>query len=76
MDAVAVDVEELAVPAYTGDRQAVQGGRRRVEGLQRADGGDVDAGHDASGHPLAQVAGQRLDLGQLRHESKPRREGR
>src|SRR5918998_1512961 len=41
--------------------------QRRVEGLERAERGDVDLGDGASGEPAPQVQGQRLHLGQLRH---------
>ena len=38
------DVDELAVPGDVVDEAARQRGQRRVEGLQRAERGDVDAG--------------------------------
>jgi hypothetical protein len=61
------DVEELPEPPGSGDLLTVQRGRRRVEGLQRADRGDVDPLDATTDHPLAQVRRERLDLRQFGH---------
>ena len=62
-----LDVEELAVPAGTGHLPAGDRGRRRVEGLQRADRGHVDPLDAVADRALAQVGGERLHLGQFGH---------
>jgi hypothetical protein len=68
VDAVDVDVQPLAVAVDAGDAQAEQGGRRRVVGLEDADRPDVDPRDRAADQPLAQEAGERLDLGQFGHD--------
>ena len=60
------------MPLDVVDERPVEGGQRRVVGLQRAEGGDVDADDRTVGEPSAQVVDQRLDLGQLRHASQCR----
>ena len=45
----------------------LQRGQRRVEGLQRAERRDVDAGDRAAVQPAAQVERQAFDFGQLGH---------
>ena len=64
-----VQVEELAVPGHAGDLEPLQRGHRRVVGLQHAEGGEVDAGHDPPDGTLGQEGDQRLHLGKLRHVS-------
>ena len=66
------DVEELAVPGDVLDERAVQRVQRRVEGLQRAEGRQVDAGDRAVDEPAPQVQGQRFHLGQLGHGAESR----
>jgi len=70
MQAVDIQVEELAVPADARDRRTVQRGQRRVERLDRAQRRDVGAHDGAPDRSLAQERGERLDLGQLRHGIK------
>ena len=67
MDAVDVQVEELAVPTDPGDGETVQRRGRWVEGLEHADRADLDAGNHPSDGPLAEERRQRLDLRQFRH---------
>ena len=62
-----VEVEELAVPAGTGDLEAAERAQRRVERLDRLDRGEVGPRQDAADGVLAQERGQRLHLGQLGH---------
>ncbi len=63
------DVEELPVPGDAVDDQPVEGGQRRVEGLQRAERRDVDAHDRTVGEPTAQVQREAFDLGELGHGS-------
>ena len=51
------------------DLEALQRGHRRVVGLQHAQGGQVDAGHDPPDRTLGEEGGERLHLGKLRHVS-------
>ena len=67
VDAARVDVEELAVPRDVVDQRAVQRVQRRVEGLQRAERGQVDAADRAADQTTAQVLDEGFDLGQLGH---------
>ncbi|MDT4864058.1 hypothetical protein FQZ97_988030 [compost metagenome] len=67
VQAAGLDVEELAVAADVVDEGALDGRERRVVGLERAEGGDVDAAEGTAVEPAPQVEGQRLDLGQLGH---------
>jgi hypothetical protein len=62
-----LDVEELAVSCHVVHERAVQRRQRGVEGLQRAEGGDVDARDRPVLEPGAQVEGEGLDLGKLGH---------
>jgi hypothetical protein len=64
------DVEEFAEPTCAGDDPSVQHSRWRVEGLQRADRCHVDARDRVADHAVAQIGGEGLDLGQLRHAAR------
>lgn len=59
---VDVQVEELAVPGRAGDGQPAERGHRRVVGLQRGEGENIDAGDDMAGRPLPQELRERLHL--------------
>ena len=67
VQALALQVEELAVPVHAGDRPPHERRRRRVHGLQRLDRDHVGPGDRTAAGPRAQEGGERLDLGQLRH---------
>ena len=67
--AARVDVEELAVPGHVVDERAVQGVQRRVEGLERAERGEVDPADRRADQPPAQVLDEGFYLRQLGHEN-------
>jgi hypothetical protein len=63
VQALDLDVEELAVPASTRDLLAVQLGPRRADGLQHGQRRDVHPRDGATDTVLADVLGERLHLG-------------
>ena len=63
------EVEELPVMLHVAHRGAGEVGRRRVEGLQRGDRGHEQRADGATDHPLPQIGGEGVDLGQLGHAS-------
>jgi hypothetical protein len=76
VEAVDVEVQELAVPRHPGDRQAAERGHRRVVGLERGDGENIDPRDGVADRALAQEDGERLDLWQFGHASQyPSRHG-
>ena len=58
------------MPGDVVDERAVEGVQRRVEGLERAEGGQVDAADRPTHQATAQVLGEGFDLGQLGHDSE------
>jgi hypothetical protein len=62
-----VKIQELAVPADSGDGMAAELGDVRLVGLEHGDRGDIGPLDDTADRPLAQERGERLDLGKFGH---------
>ena len=62
MQAIDVEIQELAVAARGGDRESVQRRHGRIERLDRAEGRDVDSGDDSSDGPLPEEGRERFDF--------------
>jgi hypothetical protein len=59
---VEVDEEQLAAPADVDDRRALDGGERRIEGLQRVDAGCQRRLDRRSGRSLGDAPGGDLNF--------------
>ena len=62
------EVEELAAAGSARQPSAAQGCQRRVIGLEYRELGDVSPVDLTADGTLAQIGGERLDLGQFRHD--------
>src|SRR5207247_1871527 len=63
-------VADLPMPGHPGHGQAAERGDRRVVGLQRGDGENIDARDGMADGVFPQEHRQRLDLGEFRHGSQ------